>query len=163
MKIIKALIASASRVSAILAITCLMVFTGCTTTDKDIKAEITQLAKTDVNFADVKYTVEDKRVTLTGSCPSKKSKETVEKMVKGIRVVKDMVSRLQIAPVTLTNAFPVKQAVDSILAGYPTVIADVSETEVTLSGKITKPEVVPLLTAIRKLNPPNINNKLQVK
>ncbi|WP_133300146.1 BON domain-containing protein [Mucilaginibacter terrenus] len=163
MNIIKAFKASSARLSAILVLTGLMVSAGCTTTDKDIKAEITQLAKTDVNFADVKYTVEDKRVTLTGSCPSKKSKDEVEKIIKGIRVVKDVVSRLQIAPVTLTNAFPIKQGVDSILAGYPTVIADVSETEVTLSGKITKPEVVPLLTAIRKLNPPTINNKLQVK
>jgi hyperosmotically inducible protein len=139
----------------------LLVATGCTT-DKDIKAQITGLAKTDVNFADVNYTVENKVVTLTGYCPSKKSKDEVEATMKSIRVVKGINNQIQIAPVVLDNAFPLKQAVDSVLAQYPTVQANVTTTQVTLMGKVKKPEADKLLPAITKLNIGQVINQLTV-
>jgi hyperosmotically inducible protein len=139
-----------------MAITC-----GCTN-DKDIKAQIKGLAKTDVNFAGVEYAVEGKTVTLTGKCPSKKAKEEVEQTIKAIKVVKGINNQIEVAPVTLDMGFEMKLAVDSVLAGYPTVTADVSESNVTLKGKVKKKELVPLLTGIKKLNLPNVDNQLSV-
>jgi osmotically-inducible protein OsmY len=135
------------------------ILTGCTT-DKDIKAQITGMAKTDVNFAGVEYTVAEKVVTLTGNCPSPKAKAAVETTLKSIKLLKGINNQIQISPVTLDTSFAVKLAVDSVLADYPTVSADVTNSNITLKGKVKKAERVPLLTGIKKLNLPNVENQL---
>jgi osmotically-inducible protein OsmY len=136
-----------------------MLIGGCTN-DKDIKAQITGLAKNDVNFAGVEYTVDGKVVTLMGNCPSPKAKAAVESTLKSIKVLKGINNQIQISPVTLDTGFAVKLAVDSVLAAYPTVSAAVTNSNVTLKGKVKKAELVPLLTGIKKLNLPNVNNQL---
>jgi osmotically-inducible protein OsmY len=137
--------------------------TSSCTTDKDIKAQIAGMAKTDLNLATVNYTVQDKVVTLTGTCPSQKAKDDAEKSIKGIRMIKEVKNQIQIMPVILDNTYPVKQAVDSVLAQYPTVTAQVSANEITLSGKATQKEVGPLQAAITKLNGPKLVNRLKVE
>lgn len=47
--------------------------------DKEIKADIVTKTKTDINFAGISYTVEGGVVTLTGSCPTAKSRSEAEK------------------------------------------------------------------------------------
>ena len=136
-----------------------IIIIGCTS-DKDIKAQITGMAKTDENFAGVEYTVARKVVTLTGNCPSQKAKAAVETTLKSIKVLKGINNQIQISPVTLDTGFAVKLAIDSVLAAYPTVSADVTNSTITLKGKVKKAEVVPLLTGIKKLNLPNVDNQL---
>jgi osmotically-inducible protein OsmY len=59
--------------------------------DRNIKADIATKAKTDLNFAGVRFTVSDGIVSLTGRCPTQKAKEAVEKTVRDISIVKDIV------------------------------------------------------------------------
>jgi hyperosmotically inducible protein len=136
------------------------ILAGSCTTDKDIKAQLTGMAKSDVNFAGVAYSVEGKTVTLTGKCPSQKAKDAVEQAVKNIKVVNGIKNQIQISPVILDLGFAMKLAVDSVLATYPTVIADVAPNNVVLKGNIKKAELVPLLTSVKKLNLPNVENQL---
>jgi len=143
---------SASRVKylvSVFAFAFILIATGCSN-DKDIKAQITDMAKSDVNFAGVGFTVDGKVVTLTGNCPSKKEKDAVEKTIKGIKVVNGINNQIVIAPVILDTSFATKLAVDSVLAAYPTVTANVIQSKVILTGKVEKSAIIPLLNSIKK-------------
>jgi hyperosmotically inducible protein len=137
-------------------------FTSCSqlSKDKEIKADIATKTKTDLNFAGVNYTVEKGMVTLTGKCPSEKSKAEAEQTIKGINIIKGINNQVMIAPVTITADLPLKQAVDSILKTYPTVQADVAQNIVTLTGKAKQQDASQLLPAVNSLHPAKVNNQL---
>jgi len=130
------------------------------TTDKEIKADIATKAKTDINFAAVNYSVENKIVTLTGSCPSQKSVQQVAQTIKSINVISGLINNIKVAPVTLDENLPLKQAVDSLLADYPTVQANVNQGTVELYGKAPKQMVDKLLPEVYKLHPVGIQTKI---
>jgi osmotically-inducible protein OsmY len=119
--------------------------------DQEIKADVTVKAKEDVNFAGVQFTVENGRVTLSGSCPTVKSRAMLRQKLKTIHVIDSVDDRLQIAPVTIGSSFAVKQQVDSVLASYPTVTATVSDNAVALLGSISKKELGKLLESVGKV------------
>jgi len=131
--------------------------------DKEIKADLSTKAKNELNFAAVNYTVKDGIVTLTGKCSSEKSKHEVEETVKGINIIKGIDNKIVIAPVVINSDFPLKQAADSVLKGYPTVEANVSDDTITLDGKAKKQEVAKILPALNKLHPGKIDNKVTVQ
>ena len=133
--------------------------TSCTA-DKDIKADIAQKAKNDINFAGVTYTVKDEVVTLSGNCPSVKSRLKVWQAVKDVTVVKEIINRVQISPVLLNDDFDLQQAADSILAGYPQAQATVKNHVVILDGKATKKDMDSLAVRIGRLYPGSIEVKL---
>lgn len=139
----------------------LMTISGCTN-DKDLKAQITGLAKSDVNFAGVEYMVDAKTVTLTGRCPSQKAKDAVEQTIQAINIVNGINNQIQIAPVTLDASFDKKLEVDSILAAYPGITAEAAQNSVILKGSVKKPELAQLLTGIEKLNLQKVQNRLSV-
>lgn len=135
---------------------------GCSqqSLDKEIKADMVTKTKTDLNFAGVSYTVEGGVVTLTGICPSEKSRAEAEKTIKSINIVKSINNQIIIAPLTLTSDLPLKQSVDSVLAAYPTIQADVTQQVVTLKGKAKKQETDKLMPAINMLHPAKIDTQL---
>jgi len=130
-------------------------------TDKEIKADITVKAKSNLNFANVNFTVDKGVVTLTGKCPSEQNKEHIEATIKSISIVKGIIDSIQIAPVTITADQPLKQAVDSVLMDYANVDANVSNDTVTLMGKAKKQELTKLMQQMKKLNPLQINNEIK--
>jgi osmotically-inducible protein OsmY len=119
--------------------------------DKEIKIDIASKAKSDVNFAGVNFTVYDSKVILTGKCPTLKSRAGIDQAMKTIHVLKSVDNRIEIAPVTLGASFAVKQAVDSVLASYPRVIAEVTDSAVVLIGIVKKQDSGKLLADIRKI------------
>jgi osmotically-inducible protein OsmY len=131
--------------------------------DKEIKADIAVKTKSDLNFVGVNYTVEQGTVTLTGKCPSDKSKAEAEQTIKGINIIKGINNQIIIAPVTITADLPLKQAVDSVLKDYPTIQADVLQNVVTLTGKAKKQDASQLLPALNSLHPASISNQLLVE
>jgi len=135
------------------------IIAGCTT-DKDIKADLAQKAKNDVNFAGVSYTVENKVVTLSGICSSVKAGQKVLQTVKDIHVIKGIIDRVQISPVTLNEDFSLQQAADSMLAVYPQVQATVKNHSILLSGKATKKDIDSLTAAAKRLNAVQVATKL---
>ncbi|QJD95831.1 BON domain-containing protein [Mucilaginibacter robiniae] len=128
--------------------------------DKEIKADITIKAKTDVNFVGVNYTVDQGIVTLTGTSPAQKTKEAVEHTVKSINIIKGVNNQIKVGSVLLDNDYTLKLAVDSVLADYPAVEARVEQQVVTLLGKTPKQEAGKLLPAIDKLHPAKVENEL---
>jgi hypothetical protein len=143
---------------------CLMLITGIIscTTDKDIKADIAIKAKSDINFADVIYNVEQGKVILSGNCVSTASKQYVERRVKSINVIKGITNNIRVAPVAFDYDPVLKQSVDSILATHPYIQAKVSVKDVILVGTAEKKEVERLLPAIQKLNPMKVDNRIMI-
>jgi len=120
--------------------------------DAELKADITVKAKADVNFAGVLFTVEKRTVTLWGSCPTNRSRETIIKQLRTIHMLEGIEDHLRIAPVILGSSFTLKQQVDSVLSTYPSVAASVSDTLVILEGKINNKDLERLLPSVIKLH-----------
>jgi len=128
--------------------------------DKEIKADIMTKTKTDLNFAGVSYTVEGGVVTLTGNCPTGKSRSEAEKTIKTINVIKGLNNQIVVAPVLLNADLGLKQQVDSVLAAYPAVQGIVSNRIVTLTGRMLRQESGKLMPAINQLGAARIDNQL---
>ncbi|MDQ0639952.1 hypothetical protein QF042_003517 [Pedobacter sp. W3I1] len=126
--------------------------------DQAIKADLTTKAKEDVNFAGARFSVEKGTVTLTGSCPSVKSKNLLMQKIKTIHIIDSIDDRLVIRPVTIGPSFSLSQQVDSILAAYPSVIATVSDTTVVLTGKVPATALEKMVSAVGKVYP-NVNTE----
>lgn len=120
--------------------------------DEEIKADLTMKAKEDLNFAGVQFYVENAQVTLSGSCPTLKSRALLIQKIKAIHVVDTIINNLEIAPVVLTTTFGLKQDVDSILSKYPTVTALVTDTIVVIKGKVKDQERGKLLRSLGELS-----------
>ncbi|RVU02479.1 BON domain-containing protein [Mucilaginibacter limnophilus] len=133
------------------------------TSDIDIKGDITAKAKTEISFAAVNYTVKNKTVTLSGTCPSEISKQKVLQAVKGIAVVNSVIDRIKIAPVLITYDMPMKQQVDSVLGQHPQVLGTVKNHEVTLYGYATRKEVEKIMPAVAKLHPEAVHNLITLQ
>ena len=130
--------------------------------DKDIKADITTKAQSEIAFAGVHYTVNKGVVDLWGTCPSEKEKHKVETTVGKIAGVKKIINQVVLGPVVLDENFSLKQSVDSALKNYSLVSAQVSNGIVTLTGEAKADEVQKIQESLQKLSV-NIDNRIIVQ
>jgi hyperosmotically inducible periplasmic protein len=131
--------------------------------DMDIKSMIAVNAREDPAFAGVNYTVKGGVVTLSGSCPTQKEKDKVITRLNNTAGVKAVLDLIQIAPVSLTSDFPLKQAVDSVLMRYPSVQATVRDSTITLQGELKKEQRVDLMKALDELQAKGVIQQLDQK
>lgn len=125
---------------------------GQQVTDRHIKADITSKAKEDVNFVGVRFIVEDGKVTLWGNCPTPDSRAAVRRKLRTIHVIKSIDDHLLIRPVLIGSSFAKKLQVDSILANYPVVTAELSGDIVMLAGELKQKELEKLLASFEEAN-----------
>jgi osmotically-inducible protein OsmY len=134
------------------------------TMDRDIKADITVKAKTELAFAGVGFTVDKGVVTLTGSCPAEPAKQKIETTVRKIAGVKDVVNSIVINPVVIDTDPALKQSVDSALMQFNLATSQVSNNNVVLMGKVKKQDdVQKILKAMQKLKVGTVDNRLVVE
>lgn len=131
----------------------LMLLPGCAPKDATIKADLVTKAKSDKDFAGVRFTVDKGVVTLSGDCATEKSKSTVETVVKGVYGVNQVVNNITVAPVVIGTDQQLKQGVDSVLKDYPGLEAITKDSIVYLQGKIADNEVIKVKDAISMLKP----------
>jgi hypothetical protein len=138
------------------------VVAGCSqkVMDRDLKADITIKAKSEIDFAGVVFTVSEGVVALSGNCPTEKARASVEEKVKGIAGVKEVENRIAVAPLALTADFPLKQSVDSVLKKEPKAFALVADSTVTLKGQVEKDKVGDILKGLQSLRPKRLENQL---
>jgi len=143
----------------------IFVLLGCSQkkTDTAVKADLLTKAKSEKDFAGVRFIVENGVVTISGECPSEKSKSTVESTVKGVYGVKNVINTITIAPVVIGTDHLLKQGVDSVLKKYATVQAIVQDSIITLEGKLDNKEAQQLTTAIQSLKPRAVEMKMTVQ
>lgn len=142
---------------------CFTVVLGCTSKDVGIKESIAANAKEQLMFAGINYSVNNGVVTLTGNAPGEELKEKIVKRVQSIGGVKKLIDHISIGPVLLDSDFIVKRKVDSVLADYPQVEAQVKNGVVKLSGTIQKQNEEKLLKDIHHLPVAGIENGLAEK
>ena len=133
----------------------ILVMSSCGQEDRDrqLKADITIKAKNDVNFAGLQFFVDKGIVTIKGSCPTEKSLATVRQTLETIHIIDSVSYQISVAPVQLGPLFSYKQSVDSVLAKYPMVSSQVSDSSLIVSGVVKEKEADKLKDAIDKINP----------
>ena len=144
----------------ILVLQVLTLLQACSPKDTTIKADLVTKAKEDKDFAGVRFVVDKGIVTLNGECATEKSKNTVEKTVKGVYGVKDVKNNIIIAPVVIGTDQQLKQGVDSLLKDYPAMEAITKDSIVYLQGKLADEQVMKLKDAINTLKPKMVDASL---
>jgi hypothetical protein len=127
----------------------LLALAGCQTSDSEIRADIAGKAQENLYFAGLQYTVNKGIVTFTGNVPSEKALTKVRQTIEGINVIKDVRYQIAISPVVLDTLTPIKLQIDSLLANYPLVNANVNSAGITLKGEIAAAERTKLMEAIK--------------
>lgn len=139
-------------------------FTGCKPKDADIKAAVEKSIASVPELTGTTVDVKEGVVTLGGELKDETAKtlaETTTKIVKGVKSVTN----------SITVAAPVIIAVDEVLTknvadavkDYPTVVAQVNDGVVSLTGEIKKDDLPKLMMTLSSLKPKQIANKLTVK
>ena len=64
------------------------------------------------------------------------------------------------APVEVSSDDALRTGVKDATKDYPTVTATVADGEVTLTGKLDRSKLQPLMQSIQNLNPKKVNNQL---
>ena len=149
-----------------LSLLALVIFlTGCSQQKKDreIKADITAKAKSEIAFAGVNYTVSNGIVDVTGVCPSAKERDKVESAVRRIAGVKEVKNSIAIGPVVLDADFSLKQSVDSLLMNYNLAGASVENSNVILTGSVPEKDLQKILNGLKKLPVAGVVNQLAVQ
>lgn len=133
---------------------------SCTAKDTTIKADLVAKAKSEKDFAGVRFTVDKGIVTLGGECATEKSKSTVETTVRGTYGVKDVVNNISIAPVVIGIDQQLKQGIDSLLRDYPGIEAITKDSMVYLQGKLADDKVQKLKNEVNSLKPKMLDARL---
>jgi osmotically-inducible protein OsmY len=131
--------------------------------DKTIKADLATKAESDKDFAGVRFTVENRIVTLNGECPTEKARSKVEATAKKLYGVKSVANRISVSPVIMGTDYSLKEAVDSVLKEYPAVQAITKDSIVYLEGRIEKKNFLKLDSAITMLKPKVVEHRLTFK
>lgn len=141
---------------------------ACGKSDSKVSEEVN--AKLTANNPNVRATVKDGVVTLTGTCPDESCKNVSETAAKDVKGVKQVVNEIQVAPpvaaappVEINSDDSLKTAVNDAIKNYKGVKADVSQGVVTLTGEIKRSQLSELMQDVTEAKPKKIENKLQIK
>ncbi|TKC10042.1 BON domain-containing protein [Pedobacter polaris] len=153
MKIIKSL--------ALMALITSTFFIGCKPKDADIKIAVEKSISALPNLTGTTVDVKDGIVTLTGQLKDDNAKGLAETTTKAVKGVKSVVNNLSITtPVLVAVDDLLTKAVNDAVKDYPTVVANVKDGIISLTGKIKKEALPKLMMAISALKPKKINNQL---
>ena len=131
--------------------------------DADIRTAIESKKTVDPSLAGVQATVAEGTVTLTGQCADEACKTSAENTVKGIDGVKKVVNNITLAPVTVTTDDPLRTSLQTVIAKYNGVQADVSDGVVTLRGTIEdRDKLQQLMMEVNALQPRKVENQLVI-
>ena len=160
MKITKTLIAVFLSASVL--------FFSCKPKDSDLQAKITEKFAASPECSGASATVTDGVATLTGEVKDDACKNMAATTAEGIKGVKSVVNNLTVtpppppAPVVNPDSALI-QGVTDATKDFPTVKADVSNGEITLTGSIKRADLTKLMQTLNTLHPTKINNQLTIK
>ena len=137
---------------------------ACAPKDADIKAA----ADTAVaGVSGVTVDVTNGVATISGQFADEASKSSTEGLVKAVKGVKSVVNNGTITPppppVVISEDDMLTTNVTAALKDFSTLMAEVKDGVVTLTGEISKADLPKVMQAISALNPKKIVNKATVK
>ncbi|MBL0170456.1 MAG: BON domain-containing protein [Gemmatimonadaceae bacterium] len=141
-----------------------LAFAACAPKDADIKTAVTTaIAAVPGITVDVTNGV----ATISGEFADDAAKTSTEALVKAVKGVKSIVDNATIAPppapVVISEDDMLKTGVTAALKDFTTLMADVKDGVVTLTGEIKKTELPKVMQALSALHPKKIENKATVK
>lgn len=132
---------------------------SCKTSDADIQKAITEK----MNMPEMTTSVTDGVVTLSGECKDEECKASCEKLIKEVKGVKSVINNCTIpAPVIINPDEILTTSVTAALSNYPGVMASVADGVVTLTGEVSKSNLMPLMQSVQELQPKKVVNNLKI-
>ena len=140
-----------------------MIAVSCKPSDADIQKAITEKMSSMPDMAGMTTSVTDGVVTLSGECKDEECKAKCEEAIKSVKGVKSVVNNCQLpAPVVISPDETLTTSVNATLANYPGVMASVTDGVVTLTGEISKSNLMPLMQSVQELQPKKVVNNLKI-
>ena len=141
-----------------------LAFAACAPKDADIKVAADQAV---ASVPGVTVEVANGVATISGEFADEAAKTSTEAMVKAVKGVKSVVNNGTITPppppVVISEDDTLRLKVAEALKDYPTLVADVKDGVVTLTGEITKTDLAKVMQGLSALHPKKIDNKATVK
>ena len=140
-----------------------MIAVSCKPSDADIQKAITEKMSSMPDMAGMTTSVTDGVVTLSGECKDEECKAKCEEVIKSVKGVKSVINNCQLpAPVVISPDETLTTSVNATLANYPGVMASVTDGVVTLTGEISKSNLMPLMQSVQELQPKKVVNNLKI-
>ncbi len=137
---------------------------ACAPKDADIKVAADQAV---AGVSGVTVDVAKGVATISGQFADEASKASTEAMVKAVKGVKSIVNNGTITPppppVVISEDDMLKTNVMAALKDFSTLMADVKDGVVTLTGEVSKADLPKVMQALSALHPKKIDNKATVK
>ena len=137
---------------------------ACGPKDADIKVAADQAV---ASAPGISVSVTDGVATISGEFANDAAKASAEAQVKAVKGVKSVVNNGTITPppppVVISEDDMLKTNVMAALKDFSTLMADVKDGVVTLTGEISKADLPKVMQAISALHPKKVDNKATVK
>lgn len=134
--------------------------------DADLEKNAMEMIATNPDAADVDVMVTDKVATLSGSVADDMAKSYVESTVQGVKGIKSTVNNIMVIPpapdYTEFDA-AISTALPDALKDHPTVMANVNDGVVILTGEAKEKDLAIILEKVYALNPERVDNMIEVK
>ena len=134
--------------------------------DSDLESKAVELIATNPDAADVDVMVVDKVATLSGSVEDEMTKNYIESTVQGVKGIKSTVNNIMIIPpapdYTEMDA-TLREALVDALKDHPTVMAEVKDGEIILTGEVKEKDLPMVMEKVMALNPLKVENNIEIK
>jgi len=140
---------------------------SCKTSDKDLQSNVQNEIRKRTN--QVTATVSNGVATLQGTVNSDAERFTVDSIARSVKNVKSVINNTtvkQAAPVMKIDAdATIKSSISAALTagGYNTVLVDVKDGEVTLSGNLKRAELQKVMQIANEANVRKVTNNIDLK
>ena len=145
-------------------VTLSLALAGCAPKDADLKAGANRAV---ASVPGVTVEVTNGVATISGEFADEASRASTEALVKGVKGVKSVVNNGTITPppppVVISEDEMLKTNVTAALRDFSTLMADVKDGVVTLTGEISRANLPKVMQAISALHPKKVVNKATVK
>lgn len=134
--------------------------------DSDLETKAMELIATNPDAANVDVMVVDKVATLSGSVEDEMIKGYIETTVQGVKGIKSTVNNIMVIPpapdYTEMDA-TLREALVEVLKDHPTVMAEVKDGEILLTGEVKEKDLPKVMEKVMALNPLKVENNITIK
>lgn len=134
--------------------------------DADLETKAMEVMATNPDASDVDVMVVDKVATLSGTVEDDIVKAYIETMVKEVKGIASVVNNIMVVPpapdYTEMDA-GLREALPLVLVDYPTVMAEVNDGVIVLTGELQEKDLPAVMEIVMALNPNGVENNITIK
>lgn len=160
---------NAKRVLSMLSLVLLLgvFFVACDNVkDSDLETKAMEVMATNPDASNVDVMVVDKVATLSGSVEDDMVKANIETSVKEVKGIASVVNNIMVIPpapdYTEMDA-GLREALPLVLADYPTVVTEVNDGVIVLTGELKEKDLPKVMEIVMALNPNGVENNITIK